>query len=239
MRGPQQLRQPVHAGCGDTEHGDADRRFVRGHGGGRGRHHAGDRMRRIGKHDARDAVEPGEIGHRIHHRDVAGPDIGSDVARSDGRDHELRHADGQRPHSRCHEGRAAGSAETDDARHVIDAEQKGLQSHGHAGDRTAAIAGEDRVEARRMMRRDGGRRDIRCHPMVQTCRHIHQPDGETPIGDQPPNIGEFRALGVACTHDIDAPHHHLPSAGSADRLRQPEPVIEQHHMLQPAADEHC
>jgi hypothetical protein len=34
------------------------------------------RMRAVGQHCARDAVEPGDVGDRVHHRDVGRPDIG-------------------------------------------------------------------------------------------------------------------------------------------------------------------
>src|SRR5207244_5827035 len=73
----------VDARRGHAEHGEPDLLLV-GH---RTWHlaldHAGDGVCRVAQHDTTDAVDPCNIGDRIHHADVTGADIGSHIPRSE------------------------------------------------------------------------------------------------------------------------------------------------------------
>ena len=100
-----------HTGRGDTEHRRADdgpplseRR--RGRGGHRGDGRAG-----IGQDLSGDAVESGEVGDRVHHRDVARAHVGPRVARGDRRGEQLRNSDREPCHRRSHDGRASGASQ--------------------------------------------------------------------------------------------------------------------------------
>ena len=113
-----QLRHLLHAGRRDAEHGEADQRPVLAGAAARRRRLTApvapspcrpSRARHC-QHLARDGVEALHVGDGIHHRDVGGADIGPRIAGGDGRDHQLRHADGQRLHRRRRHRRAAGAA---------------------------------------------------------------------------------------------------------------------------------
>ena len=54
-----------------------------------GARHAGDRVGGVGEHHAADAVQPGDVGHRIHHGDIGDVDIGGDIAGGEGGDHSF------------------------------------------------------------------------------------------------------------------------------------------------------
>ena len=88
-----------HAGRRDAEHRRPDQRLRRRP----SRRTAaspcpaiGGRRRSPGS--AGDLVDAGDVDDGVHHRHVDRADVGPGVARGDGRDHQLRHADRQRAH---------------------------------------------------------------------------------------------------------------------------------------------
>ena len=118
--GLERLGHRLDAGRRDAEHGEPDRGLVR-----RRRlrngvpHHAGQRVRGVAQHPARDPVEPLHVGDRVHHADVGRTDIGRHVAGRHGRDQHLGHAHRQRAHRRRHQRGVAGAAGADHAADIV------------------------------------------------------------------------------------------------------------------------
>ena len=100
--------------------------------------HAGQRMGGVGEHLLGDAVDALHVGDRIHHADVRGADVILHIARGDGGDHHLGQADGQAPHGRGGERRAAGAAGGDQPPDVAARADEALESFGHGCDRRTA-----------------------------------------------------------------------------------------------------
>jgi hypothetical protein len=102
----------------DAEHRHADERTIGGGAPARvwrvlfdpAARHRRNGMRSVAEHRAQHAVEALHVGNGMHHRDVGRSDIGRDIARRHGRDHDLRHADWQHLHPGCRDRRAAGAA---------------------------------------------------------------------------------------------------------------------------------
>ena len=76
--------------------------------------HAGECVGGVAEHLTRDPVEAGDVGDRVHHRDVGRADVHADVTRGDRRHHHLRHTDRQGAHRWCHEGGTARTACAED-----------------------------------------------------------------------------------------------------------------------------
>ena len=76
--------------------------------------HPGECVGGVAEHLTRDPVEAGDVGDRVHHRDVGRTDVHADVTRRDRRHHHLRHADREGAHRRRDERRTARSAGADD-----------------------------------------------------------------------------------------------------------------------------
>ena len=153
--------------AGDERRGDAEHRQPDARAGLRrwpapgGPTMPGEGVGGVAEHLSRDAVEPGDVGDRVHHRDVGGADVRRDVARRDRRHHHLRHADGQGPHRRGDQRGAAGSADADDAgdrRHA--SATNALERHRHRGDGRAAVAAEHGAGAVGVVRGDLVGRDV-------------------------------------------------------------------------------
>ena len=178
--------------------------------------HAGDRRCGVAEDPARDAVEPGDVGHRIHHADVGLADVGRDLAGGDGRDHQLRDSDRQRLHCGRDQRRAAGAADADDARDVRPARQEGGEGPGHLGHRRAALAGEHRGGPAGVRGRHGFRGNV--GPGAAAAGGEVDDDGLQAIGpDTVAEVRELRTLGVAGSGDIDAPGHSADSFGPPGR----------------------
>ena len=203
-------RDPLHRGRRDAEHGHAD-------GGPREapsrlprlrrracRDHAGERMRSIAEHLLRDQVHALNVGHRIHHHDVGGADVGRDLARGDGRNHHLRNAKGQAPHARGRERGAARTTRRDDAADSTFAIDPARECLGHRRDRSPAISAEDRRRAVRVHRSDLPRRHIGARRLAgrrEVDRARRDAMGAQPIAD----VAQFVPLGVKSADDKRRP----------------------------------
>jgi hypothetical protein len=89
------FRQISHTGRGDSVHGETDGRFCGLHSFDGASHHANQSVRGVSQYQARYAIQPGDIGDRVYHLDIAGSDIGRHVARRECRHQDLRSADWQ------------------------------------------------------------------------------------------------------------------------------------------------
>ena len=144
-----------HQGCGDTEHRQSDRWEVVPAGRYRVGDHAGHRVGGIAEHLPRDAVEAGDVGDRVHHGDVGGADVRSDVRRCHGRHHQLGDPDGERPHGGGDERGAPRSARADDAGELAGVgDHVSRQRLRHRRDRFAPVGRPDRLGAVGMVRGD-------------------------------------------------------------------------------------
>ncbi len=198
-----------HAGRGDAEHGEAERRLAVG-ADGRIVRHADDRLGCVRQDDAADAVQPGHVGDRRHHDDVGHADIRRHVARGERRDHELRQAERQLAHAGCHDRSAAAAADADDAGNIFLGGGEPREGSGHGGDCPSAVAGDERfLRAFRSVFGDFRR----CH--VRPDRRFVDADVDDdrraarrldPRGE----IGEFLALRVGRSDDVDALHKFPP-----------------------------
>ena len=79
----EQFPHPVHTRSRDAEHRRAEHRiallaFGAGH---RQAAHSGDGICRVGEDAAREAIQPGEVSHRIKHRDIRDADVRTSIAR--------------------------------------------------------------------------------------------------------------------------------------------------------------
>ncbi len=128
-----------HAGGGHAEHGQAERRAGGGAGRGGGCH-SGDGPRRVVEDHAAEPVEPGHVRDRGHHHDVRDVDVGRDVARGQGRDHDLGQAERQGAHSGRGDGRSAAAADGDDGGDVVALRDEAGEGGAHRGDGLAAVA---------------------------------------------------------------------------------------------------
>jgi hypothetical protein len=107
--------------------------------------HARHGVRGISQDASRDRIQPGDVHHRIHERDVGAAHVGRGIAAGDGRDHELGQPDRQRPHGRRDQRSAAAAADADHPGQPPGIElgkQVTLQRPAHHGDRLCAIGGD-------------------------------------------------------------------------------------------------
>ena len=113
-RGLQPLAHPADARRRHAEHGRGNQRLVFGFRHGLLGHptHCTDG---IGEDVPRNAVEPGDIDHRVHHRHVFVTDVGVDIARGDGGDHHLGEAHRQFAHRGRGHRRPARATQPQDA----------------------------------------------------------------------------------------------------------------------------
>src|SRR5690606_18565731 len=155
----QPVADGVDAGRGDPEHREP------GGGPGIARRdrvgtRAGEGVGGVAEYLTRDAVEARDVGDRVQHRDVAGTDVGGDVARGHRRHHDLRYADGQCLQRGGDQRGAAGAAQADDAVEVALCGQEPGERGGHGGDGAAAVAGEHGAGAVGVPGGDLGCRDV-------------------------------------------------------------------------------
>ena len=198
--------QRLHAGRRHAKHGDAD-------GGARGsrplgaglarrqlRDHAGQRMGAIAKHPLGDRIQPLHIGDRMQHHNVARAHVTPDIARSDGRNHDFRHAHRQLAHARRDQRRAARAASGNNAANVALALDPAGESLRHSADGCAAVAGEDRAAALRM----GARHLRRRHVGGRGLAGSGDIDGAGRDAQRPQPVAQkiqLAALGVECADD--------------------------------------
>lgn len=77
--------------------------------------HTGYRQGRVRKYFGRNRVQSRHVDDRWIHHNIARPDILRDIPGSDGRHHNLRHADWERSHSGRNDRCAAAAAEGEDS----------------------------------------------------------------------------------------------------------------------------
>ena len=205
-----QLGDLLHARRRDAEHRHADERTL---GGGaparvwrvlfdpaaRHRRHG---MRTIAEHGAREAIESLDIRNGVHHRHVGRSDIGGDIARRHGRDHDLRHADRQRLHPGCRDRRAAGPTGGNDAGNVLLFADPGAERLCHRGHRRAAIAGGDAGGPQWRCERDFLRRNVGALVAAGGGK-IDEPRAKPRSLDDVADVTQFLALGIERAGDDD------------------------------------
>ena len=177
---------------------------------GDGADHAADRAGGAGEDDAREAVQARHVGDARHHRDVLRAEVRGDIACGQGRDHQLREAEGQGAHRGGTDGRTAAAAERDDAVDLTFAGEFGHAGRGglgHGHDAFAAIllchqAGQ--VDARRSGDLLTG--DIGLHRGGAAGADVDQQRLVAVLDDERGHEGMFFALGIKRTENCDRGH---------------------------------
>src|SRR6185295_1427524 len=194
-----------HAPRGYSEHGEADRRFAlrirrRVHG------HPGYRMSGIAQHDAADTVQPRDIGNRVHHGDVAGPDELADIARGERRDHQLRQANWQRAHARGDDRSAPAAAEADDSGNVAAASNESGECLAHPFDcRAPVVAAEHELRAVRVKAGHFRCRDVHGD-LRRSGADVYQDRRGACRVYQRLDVLQLLAFGISRADDVDALH---------------------------------
>ncbi|MGY4172898.1 hypothetical protein ACVIM8_006971 [Bradyrhizobium sp. USDA 4529] len=159
-------------------------------------------MSAVAEHRARNRVETLHVGHRIHHGDVGGTDIGTDVAGRDRGDDQLRHADRQRAHAGRDQRRAAGAAGGDDPGDIALATQPSLERLRHRRHRGAAIGAEHAGAAAAVVQCDLLRGDIAARRFA-AGRDVDQSRAQAAAGDDIADEAQLGTLGVERADDED------------------------------------
>ncbi len=210
------LASRLHAGRGDAIHrGRHDRSSrQRGAEAGRGVGHARDGSGGVGEDPLRELVEPSDVHHRVHERDVGCADVRARIPRGHRRDQHLGHTDGQRLHGRGRDRRASRPADRGDAVEaafrVESAHDLGrAASHGHHR-RSAVSRSRQRSSSlacccRHVISRDVCDRAV-CDPAAAADAGVDEDDLAAVLDDPVAQVAHLGTLGVECPEQ----HHDRP-----------------------------
>ena len=175
-----------------------------------GADHAADGAGGAGEDDAGEPVQSGHVRDARHHRDVLGAEVRGDVPGGQGRDHQLREAEGQGAHRGRADGRAAAATEGDDAVDPAFGGElghagRGRLGHGHHAF-AAVLLGHQRgqIEAGRGGHLFAG--DVGLDRRGTAGTDVDQQRLMAVLGDERGHEGMFFALGIKRAEDRDRGH---------------------------------